>query len=295
VKNIAIVAGILVGIGIILTLVGGLNGGFWDSGQAVNKHVSVEKFKNIKVDVDVFSVKVVQGDGYQVDYSYTDKKEKPRIHVEGDTLIVDSQKGQHFFNFDLIGGLNLLKNHHRQEVVITYPRHVKLGNVTLAQDLGDCNIEGGSFDLLDVTLDMGDLALSSVFMDKFHLNMSKGDCTISSVKANKGKINMDMGNFTATAFMAKGLDILLSAGDLDLQGTFQGTNNLETDMGEINVDTDLPKSRYSYHFAVDMGDVTIDGNSAKSQSVVNINAPNQLNLTSGVGDSNVNFGKESVD
>lgn len=288
VKNISVIAGIIIGVGLILAIIGGMNGGFGTLNPTISRSISVKQFENIDVDVNTFNVELVEGKKYEVEYAYTFEEEKPIIEVQDGTLMIYS-KPRYRLNLDIVSSISRIGSHKTQNIKITYPLDKKLGDVELKLDLGDCEIQGGYFNSLYARLDLGELQVIDSTMDTLNAKLSGGNCMITSVSATTGEIQMDLGNLTAKKFSASGLDISNSGGQVNLQGQFKGENTFNNDLGSLKISTNLPKKLYNYNLSTDLGGISIDGISGKGETVSETDAPNTIKVRNNMGDIQINF------
>lgn len=289
VKRVMLVASIFIVVGVIIAIIGSLNGGLNVSNQIVSDTISFKTFKNIEIDVDAFEVELIAGEAYKVEYAYLASSKKPEISVEKDTLIVHSKNNRKSLNFSLFDGFQLFNQREDQKIKVYYPKDIKLGNLKISQDLGDCQIDSGDFETMEILLDMGDLKIASVSTGILDVQVDLGDCTLVSVNAKESNFNMDMGDLTGEKLITQGMEAVLSYGDVELEGNFQGTSNITNDMGDVTITTHVSKESYNYDIHVDMGNASVDRKSVKNQTTVNNNASNHMNVENSMGDVDLNF------
>ena len=78
-------------------------------------------------------------------------------------------------------------------------------------------------------------------------------------------------------------------GLVDIGGSFAGTTEISSSLGDVNVSTDLSGRDYGYDMDVSMGDIYIDGVEQK-HSVSRSGGAHYLEIDNDMGDITVYFG-----
>lgn len=281
-RKFLIVCGIVISVGLLLSLVGWILGGMkglagvedkvsWISfggHGAEARSMEVEPFSSIDLDCDMGSVELIQSDSFSVEMSYDKKVGAPEVAVEGETLDITSQwhKGW-WLNFNVFKG----RDYADTKVKIYYPKGTVFKNVQLENDMGDINLKGVQAEAINVVSNCGDVKLDGIEVDSLRM-----EC--------------DMGDMDAQNIQTKGVDVEANMGNIKLTGALGGTTKVSCDMGECVLETKLDKKSYSIHTDIDMGECSINGqNVGSAHTIVNDTAENNINVESNAGDVEINF------
>lgn len=281
-RRFLMICGIVVSVGMLLSLTGWLLGGVkglsgvedkvrWVSfggGGLEFRDFAVEDFSAVDVECDMGDVEFIEGEKFIVETSYEKKLEAPGVEVKNGTLYVTPQKNRRWW-FDL--GIFGKPSYEDTTIKIYYPKGTVFKNVKVETNMGDAKLSGLQAERVDIVSDYGDLELNGLTADFLRLEAS-------------------MGNAAGREMQTKGADIQCDMGEVELAGAFAGTTKIRCDMGSCELDTHLDKNSYAIHTEVDMGECTIDGEEVgDTHTVVNAEAKNKLNVESDSGDIEINF------
>ena len=123
----------------------------------------------------------------------------------------------------------------------------------IAADIGDVDIEGGSF--IDVNSDMGNIFIGKV--SKLNAELDLGDLKVETI-TEAVDISCDMGNVSINKVrLLKDSTITLSLGDLDINNFSDVYVDAKTDLGDVDVKDNNRNASYTLTIKNDMGDITI--------------------------------------
>lgn len=281
-RKFLIVCGIVISVGLLLSLIGWILGGikglagvedkvswisFGGHGEEA-RTMKVEPFSAIDLDCDMGSVELIQSDSFSVEMSYDKKIGAPEVAVEGESLDITTQRHRGWWlNFNVFKG----RDYADTKIKIYYPKGTVFKNIRLVNDMGDIDLKGVQAETVDVASDCGDVTLDGLTADFLSL-----DC--------------DMGDMEARNIQTKGLDAQISTGDIRLAGALGGNTKVSCDMGECVLETELDKKSYSIHTDIDMGDCSIDGQDVGSvHTIVNDAAENKIEVEADTGNVEINF------
>lgn len=281
-KTFLMVCGIVVGVGLLLSIVGFVLGGVkglngieermpwisFGSGQVESQQQNTSAFSSVNIDCDMGGIEFVEGKQYSVEMDYAAKLGAPAVKVENNTLTITPSSRTHgWFNFNLIG----IGNYAKTKIKVYYPK-------------------GSTFNQVKVSNDMGDVVLNNIKAQTMDLNADAGSIELDQIDVGSLKIDADMGDVKGTNIKTGGADISLDAGSLTLSGAFAGMTKIDSDMGSCTLNTSLPKTTYSIEAKMDLGDCEVDGVDVGSNyTVTNASASNHLKLNCDTGDVKVNF------
>ncbi len=320
-KRFLTICGIVICVGLGLTLTGWLLGGTkelsgvedkvpWISFGGYDQEfrtLDVKPFSSIDLECDMGSMEFIEDEKFAVEMRYDKKQGVPQVEVKNDTLVVRYQKSKNWFlNFDLFNN----RDYPETGIKIHYPKGTAFQDLRLENDMGDAvlkDIETGtltiSADAGDVRLkritapggiyldvDMGDVNLKDIQTGTLDINADSGDAEMERIAADLLKLEMDMGSVDGTDMRTKGTDIQMNMGDVSLAGTLAGTTKVSADMGSCTLQTDLSKDSYSIQTEIDLGECSIDGKDVgSSHTVVKDQAKNKIKVEADDGDVEIDF------
>lgn len=282
-KTFIMVCGIVIGVGILLSVAGAVFGGirglsgveeripwisFGGSGEAASESLELESFRNIDLTCDMADVEFIESDKFAAELSYDKKLGAPGLNVTGGTLTITPGKTrrQDWFHMNVFG-----KDYEDTIITIYYPKNTVFDEVEVDNDMGAIDLRGLTARTLEIQSDIG-----SIEMER--------------IRADKMKLDVDMGSADGTRMNVKGAEISVSTGSIDLEGRFAGKTNIDCDMGGVTLTTDLPKDSYAIEAENDMGDCQVDGKYInETYAVDNPKAKNKITVNLDAGGAEINF------
>lgn len=305
-KKIAIVAVLLLAIGLVIAVVGFVLGGtnaiikdnngfrVIKSSDTTEIDIVDETFsdvKNISINIDnMDNVVLKKGDSFSV------KGRNPKINgglnatTKNGTLNVSTNKTSGWFIFNF-GFLNFWENNEIGNLEITYPENAFLENVDIDIDLGDLQISDLRTDRLSAILDMGSLTLEKSEPKKLILDLDLGACNIDEVSFDNAEIECDKGDVSLFGIDSKGLKLECNMGSVNFEGTLLGKSDLQLDLGSAELTLNQSRTDTSLNISVDLGDVTIDGADKGSIEENPSGSNNNIEIDAEMGSVDIDFMK----
>lgn len=285
-KTFLMVCGIIVGAGLILSMIGIALGGVrglavidsrvpWidlgSSGQQKEETLTSEKFSSIDVEADYGSLEFIASDRYAVEAKYNSKYGAPEVRVSNGILqIKDNKKIQVGISLPFIGGE---RSYNGTDIKIYYPKET-------------------IFDRVDIDNDVSELILRDLKAKTIDVAADSGDVTIQNAETDNLILSADIGDIRGTGIKAAGTEVEVSTGEVYLEGTFAGKTTINCDIGDCTLTTTLPKEAYSLKTESDLGSCTIDGMEVGgAHEVQNLQAANSIHAQCDTGEVNLNFAR----
>lgn len=239
-------------------------------------------FDEIEIDVSMGDVNFIVADDYGVDLTWYGKNYELHYTNENGRLKVWSTSLPNV-------GVNL-STKYGGTVTVYLPQDARMEEVDVTTALGDISMTSFQTDKMEVLANLGDVYLYDAHIGEGNMTLSLGDLQISDVTARDLTLDLSLGDLTAARLTTeKSLDIENSMGLVDIGGSFAGTTEISSSLGDVNVSTDLSGRDYGYDMDVSMGDIYIDGVEQK-HSVSRSGGAHYLEIDNDMGDITVYFG-----
>lgn len=191
----------------------------------------IDGFTDMNLDMDVVELKIIEGDEFSVSFDGSEALQ-PIVSVKNGVLSVRQGKKNKIFN-----NVNL-----KSKMTITIPAGTMLDAVVLSVDAGKIDMQGFSIRDLSMDVDAGSIKITDCKIEYGELDVDAGDIDVKNSTMGKSEICADAGNIGTDDIEFEQLDV-------------------STDMGNISMNLPLSYEEYSYELEVDLGNITIDGES----------------------------------
>lgn len=279
-KNFLIICGIIICVGLILSVTGMTLGGIrglsgveekvpWISfggGGAEGHNFSDLQFDSADIQGD--NIEFVESDRFEVTTKYDKKTGAPQVAVKNGTLTIKSSSTR-----QKQLSLNIFpdRNYENTEITVYYPKKMVFNEVKLQNDMGDIN-------------------LGKIRAKKVDVESTTGNIRVSHIKADQLILSCDMGDIRGSDLDVKGTTVSCNAGNVALSGSLAGITKAECDMGNCTLKTTLPKSSYAIRTEIDLGSCQINGKQVgNTYQQENQSAENHINLNCSAGDALIEF------
>jgi len=261
VKNIAMAVAILLAVGIIAGFLSlfGLFGGFFGS-DAVAEDVKIysvsSEITSLKVEISAADFQVKQGEAFSVE---SNLKHLTVEDKNGILTIKETKK----FGSTYTGAV----------LTLYVPADIVFEKAYIATGAGRLIIESLSAETLDFELGAGEVSITSL------------------IAAQSADIEGGAGKITISGGELHNLDFQMGVGQLNLTSALAGECEFELGVGQSNITVIGNKDDYKLDIEKGIGSITVDGTSV-SNTKVQRNGDNNIEISGGIGDINLNF-KES--
>jgi len=285
-RNLLIIAGVLVIIGAIIAGTGFAMGGMRsisfskdgpivvgvDGKDMVEVNESYNKITALDVQMDLGELKLEEGDSFSLKGRYTFGLQSFEISESNGVLTVRAKQTSRIG----IGYIGVGTFH--DQLTFTYPKGTKLDKVSIYLALGGLSIKNLDTDYLDVTLDAGAFNGNKVTTAQLIAQLNLGSCDIRQLSvSDSAKLNLDAGSLTLSNATVSNLSVDNHLGGVDFSGKLVDTADFNLDMGSISLKLDNRESDLSYNVSSNLGSVTINGKS-HGNSVINTNTSSTCTL-----------------
>lgn len=248
-----------------------------DKSSGYREATAMEPFSKVEIDLDLGDVQVQRGDSFGVYLSWNGRNYELDYEVDGDTLKVFSKNGRTPSGSTDSGGTETAWN----------PGNFYWGGY---DGYAAVYVPENWLEELTITNHLGDVDLSQVSVESLSVVCSLGDIYVTSVTAQTAVLKDSMGDISCSEFtVANQLELENSMGSVTLDGDLNGQAELEVRMGDLDLYLRQGEDAYSYDIETDMGTVTINGDSRRSQAS-RTGGANHLELENNMGDITVEFG-----
>lgn len=261
-----IVAGVLIGTGIIMIAVSGMNGGMsamcWDKQehrivaynqeemQRTQNKIKIEAFDSIQISSWDANVELIPSDDYYIEYCVSAPEDFNYSIIDGKLVFAEDNSRYLYLSWgDLFDSAEINGDRY---VKVYYPSDADMYVVDIDLDMGSVSIDSLNIGSADIDLDMGTLVIKNSY--------------IGSMKAELDMGSLDMENVTVS-----------------------GAINAELDMGSANLmmvgkDNNGESIKYGYKLETDMGNVSVNGGKYDSGHTAYLDGNVMINISCDMGD-----------
>lgn len=280
-KKFLIICGIVVGAGLLLTIIGAAAGGIssidklatrytWIAGPAEEEQQQTldpsQTFDAVKVTGDA-DLDIMKGSEDSVKLIYPKDMGNYQMEVKDGTLLVN-------YSYDKRTLINFSSEDSSPRLVITRK-------------------DPSSIKTVDADLSWGDVLLQNMTIDSAVLKLSDGDVDLTGSQIGTLNAELDYGDIEGDHVSCTTLSVNLKDGDCELDGTFNGDVNISSQYGDIEIFTRLAESQYTVSAGSSYGDVEVGGTTKEDGGTLTLGAgPYKMALQSDDGDVNVRFGSK---
>lgn len=280
--KIIIFSGSLILIGGLMMLIGLMNGAkttlYWDTQKhrfavrdveemyLVQEKVSVEAFNSIDIDADMERVNLIPSDGWYVEYKVMADNENP-LTVNNGRLSFKDSTGR----FIVMSLSFFSKREKEQYINIYYPADAEFERVDIDLDMGSLNMEKLHAKGAGLELDMGNLDIKDCEMSQVDARLNMGSMTAENSSFGVLSTDLDMGSLSVLSGDIGTFEADMNMGTLTLKAVgITGSLDAQLDMGsaEMSLNRRARDGRdiaYGFDIETDMGDINIDGDNQGSK------------------------------
>jgi len=124
---------------------------------------------------------------------------------------------------------------------------INVENGVLKIDMGETDYSGINLNMSDAPY-YPQILVCAPAQTLEHLTISSdvGDLELLGIAWKNAKIKLYDGNIDMEGVKSAGLDMETVSGDIEIQGEFLKTTSANNDVGDIEIDTSLPKAEYAF-------------------------------------------------
>ena len=298
IRNLLILASVLLIVGGIIATVGTVMGGM--KPIAITKNGPVifgigsadfidvdEKYGNVTeviIESDIMDIRFMEGSSFSLKGQYNSGIMSLDISEKNGVLTIRAKNlNNNWWGFGW-WGFGLF-DQPTQELTLTYPRGTKFKNVDVSADLGSLKIDGFEAETLSVSLAWGDFSGSSITVGSMEARLNVGSCTIRDMTATGAAVfNMDSGSLYLRDSSINNLTATNNVGNIEFSGSLKGKARFELDFGALDIRLQNAEKDLSYTIKTDLGSISINGRNFGSPARSTASSPVcTLEITTSVG------------
>lgn len=284
-------------------------------------------FQNLDIQLGDAELRLIPSDHYGIDMCYYDKRYEPQFQIKDGTLTVRDRRQSEGSGWVLMS-INLL-NTKNNTVDIYYEAgqaldQVKINNgvstvwmdglkakeMALDNDIGDVTMKNMELDQLTLHQDIGVLRMKNNRINRAELRKNSGDLSVDQLTGDEMKAKIDIGNINFTESSLKkadftgnlgemvlqqwrsnGLKMTSGNGAVRIQGHLAGENRIQSNLGDVSIQTDLTDERYALNVKTSLGALTVDGAEVSGNIARQADTGNSLFVDAACGNIDLSFGQ----
>jgi hypothetical protein len=284
-----IFSGVVIAIGLILTIIGGILGAgstfasmvkdgpfsvtwgkhhtFYASDDLTTNSFEFNNIDELNIDLKYGELSIVKSDGNS-------------IKVEADNVLdgfaCKEDDGELVIKDNIKGNLKIGFNDDYHPVVTLYIP------------------ENTVFDDVDIDMGAGYVNSSDLSTDKLVIDLGAGEYEGSNIIAKDAKLSVGAGHLSINDFVTDTIDLDCGTGKMEIYGEIQGDAKIDCGIGNIVLSLTNSQSEYNYKIDCGIGNVTVGEQSfggIATEKKINNNADNNMDIDCGVGGVEINFDK----
>lgn len=246
----------------------------WTGETSAPTEETLAPFDQLDIDISLGDVNVIPSDHFGLALSWHGKNYELLYENENGTLKVWSTSVPNV-------GINFGMNY-AAKVTVYLPEGGVLSDVTVKTNLGDADLSGFHADKLEVKADLGDISMENVTTKTGTFRLNLGDLSMDRVTADKLDLKLAMGQLNVYGLTTgKELIVENNMGDIVIQGSLGGKTDVDADMGDVSISSDL--SDHGYDLDTGMGTVRVNGEDRKDKAK-KTDGNNLITVDNGMGD-----------
>ena len=254
--------------------------------KMIKDAAELDRFTNIKSELDVMDISVLRGDAYKIEIAVSDEKYMPEYSVNNDILTIKQK----------ISNKNKLKKA-KCRMKVFVPNNESLKDISIEDAVGDIKIDDMDCDNIILSSSTGDVKLFGVKAIKSVVNSSVGDIKIDGSEFTETSISGNIGDVEILAAQLGDTSISNNTGDVKLdQCLFADPGRdmiISTNTGDVKVTGCPDPGLFECDFSTDLGEVVVNGNNYKKNYTMddilssNTEVTSRFKITTNIGDVKV--------
>ncbi|MGM9877366.1 MAG: DUF4097 family beta strand repeat-containing protein [Bacilli bacterium] len=224
-----------------------------------NETIYMPEISSLKIDLEFTNLEIITGDTFSVE---TNNSKISYKNNNGSIKIKEENRNW------------LNKTNNSSNLIIYIPENMAL--------LDEVNITSGA----------GKLHIEKLNTQRLNLELGAGDVNIENlIVLNEGKIDGGAGKIELKYSEINNLEANLGVGEFNFVGKLSGKSEIDSGIGQININ--LLDSKENYRLEIDkgIGNVTIDDEELQMNRIYGTGS-NYLDIDGGVGSIKINFKEE---
>lgn len=239
-KNIWLICGGAILVGVILCMIGFCCGGAKPVSVGQNgivirsntKHttqdLNLNAFQSLDMNIQNADIEFVASDKYGIEICYYGDENLIRYSIENNTLkVTDGSKDQiHLIDLNFLYQNNVIK--------IYMPQKAVLENVKIANSCGNLHINGFSAQKTDISCSSGDVTMWDVSSKSLKIMNNCGGIDMRSITSDTMWVKTSAGNITMKDLTSSNTDTFNDCGNVTVNSSKLGNATFENHAGNID-------------------------------------------------------------
>lgn len=268
-KKYYIIVAVIAGVGLFLTLIGGLLGGLKIHSDVYNDMQRSFDANNpqsllVNVDVGTLTIKKNSSGSGKIEVSGTEVSESCIRMTEtptGDCNFQYDQYKAYGFSAMQFGKYQFtpegIYEYEDPDLTISVPESVK--RLVVRTNIGDLQVYDISADNVQIFTDIGSTYVKNIDARNIEVETDVGDVQIDGITADTFEIESDVGRVDIENANVKKLDATAEVGDFSFTGIVTTFGKIDSDVGEVRVVLTDDIMKYNFDVKSDLGILKING------------------------------------
>lgn len=266
---------IAIGLGIGLLVIAAATGTRWEDRATFSMNESYKGIDSLDLDIGYGNVKILEGNEFSIAADNLPEDEFDSYVTDG-TWYIKESGSKHFEIFDIDLPENVMLwwgDHFTPDITITIPK-------------------GFEAEKLKIKVGAGKVYANKVNALEGDFSVGAGELQVDQLTiVNESKYAIGTGEMKLKDLTAKDITVDSGFGDVKIEGTITGDNNIICNIGHIGLKLDGDKEDYSYNISTALSEVEIDGERYHhiDNKIINNNTDNKISLNNNIGNITVEF------
>ena len=268
-RNVFLICGALVAIGIGLVISGFILGGkeglsldlknkkiLNNSGEVIEEEKVLGSFDEMDINIPSSSLEVIEGDSFKIEY---------RIRKDS-KLDIDVKDGKLKLEYNPNGGfsINIFTYDAGDYFKLYIPKDKVIKKADIKLDSGSFKINGTDISDLKLKNDSGSVKINNMNSEKIDINDDSGSVAIENVTADNLKVDNESGSVTLNKVTAAKSEIKAESGSIKLSDFDTQDTEVKSDSGSIKMILTGSEEDYSFDIKAESGSMKIGEKSVGS-------------------------------
>lgn len=288
----------------------------------------MEPFQNLDIQLENAELRLIPSDHYGIDMCYYNKQYSPQFLLKDGTLTVrDSRSSDENGMGWVLMSIDLLWNNRRNTVDIYYDatqplNHVEINHgsgaiwidglkaeeMVLEHDIGDITLKNMELSRLTLHQDIGLLIMKSNRIGSAELVKNTGELSVDELTGQSLKAETDIGGMNCTQcnleyaelncalgdaimeqWSSEGLKVTSGNGAVSVRGHLAGENHIESNLGDVQIETDMKDEQYSLDIKTALGNIVVDDAESAGKITRTAETEHSLKVSAACGNVSLSF------
>lgn len=258
-KKMMIAGGVIIAIGLIITLVFvGLNGWRFESEYEMKTFESTEKVTSLDIDFSVGHLTVKYVDSDKITLEYPESKSFRTDCSVSDGKLTVSNGRRHWYNF--------FGFYHLPATTLSLPKGLAV-DLDLEMNAGNVYIEGGEYGNVKIYLNAGNLTLGDSSCASFECKLNAGGADFGNIESDSVYVKLNAGGVNLKDVSCTNMRLELNAGNVSTGKCSLDDLWVKINAGTVNITLDGAQADYSIAVDKNAGSSTISSSHGGAKKI----------------------------